>query len=60
MSSMLYVADRGMPSFQTARLSADVVCAGDSITGWNNLGGGGTGPTTPTRSFSSDSANPWD
>ena len=27
-----------MPSFQTARLSADVVCAGDSITGWNNFG----------------------
>ena len=38
MASILYVADRGMPSFQTARLSADVVCAGDSITGWNNFG----------------------
>jgi lysophospholipase L1-like esterase len=39
MTSILYVADRGMPTFQTARLSADVVCAGDSITGWNNFGG---------------------
>ena len=38
MASVLYVADRGMPSFETARLSADVVCAGDSITGWNNFG----------------------
>ena len=38
MTSILYVADRGTPSFQTARLSADVVCAGDSITGWNNFG----------------------
>ena len=38
MASVLYVAERGMPSFQTARLSADVVCAGDSITGWNNFG----------------------
>jgi lysophospholipase L1-like esterase len=38
MTSILYVGDRGTPSFQTARLSADVVCAGDSITGWNNLG----------------------
>ena len=38
MGSVLYVADRGMPSFQTARLSVDVVCAGDSITGWNNFG----------------------
>jgi lysophospholipase L1-like esterase len=38
MASVLYVADRGTPSFQAARLSADVVCAGDSITGWNNFG----------------------
>jgi lysophospholipase L1-like esterase len=38
MTSILYVADRGTPSFETARLSADVVCAGDSITGWNNFG----------------------
>ncbi len=38
MASVVYVADRGTPSFQTARLSADVVCAGDSITGWNNFG----------------------
>ena len=39
MTSILYVADRGMPSFQTAPLSVDIVCAGDSITGWNNFGG---------------------
>jgi lysophospholipase L1-like esterase len=39
MPSVLYVADRRLPSFQTARLSVDVVCAGDSITGWNNFGG---------------------
>src|SRR5271165_5580234 len=39
MTSILYVANRGMPSFQTDSLSADVVCAGDSITGWNNFGG---------------------
>ena len=38
MTSILYVTDRGKPTFQTARLSADVVCAGDSITGWNNFG----------------------
>ena len=38
MASVFYVADRGIPFFQTARLSADVVCAGDSITGWNNFG----------------------
>jgi lysophospholipase L1-like esterase len=38
MASVLHVADRGTPSFQAARFSADVVCAGDSITGWNNFG----------------------
>jgi lysophospholipase L1-like esterase len=39
MPSILYVADRRLPSFQMARQSVDVVCAGDSITGWNNFGG---------------------
>ena len=39
MTSILYVADRSKPNFQTARLSVNVVCAGDSITGWNNFGG---------------------
>ena len=38
MPAALYVADRDTPSYQTARLSADVVCAGDSLTGWNNFG----------------------
>ena len=38
MTSVVYIADRGMPSFQAASLSVDVVCAGDSITGWNNFG----------------------
>jgi lysophospholipase L1-like esterase len=38
MTSILYVADRDAPAFTAARLSADVVCAGDSITGWNNFG----------------------
>ena len=39
MTSVVYIADRRMPPFQTDSLSADVVCAGDSITGWNNFGG---------------------
>lgn len=38
MTSILYVADKDAPAFEAARLSADVVCAGDSITGWNNFG----------------------
>jgi lysophospholipase L1-like esterase len=38
MPAVRYVADRGTKPFETARLSADLVCAGDSITGWNNFG----------------------
>jgi lysophospholipase L1-like esterase len=38
MGSVLYQADRKSPPFQAGRPSVDVVCAGDSITGWNNLG----------------------
>jgi lysophospholipase L1-like esterase len=35
---ILSVAERRTSAFQTARTSVDVVCAGDSITGWNNFG----------------------
>jgi lysophospholipase L1-like esterase len=34
----LYLADRDTASFQDERLAVDVVCAGDSLTGWNNEG----------------------
>ena len=34
----IYVLDQGKPSFEQERLAVDVVCAGDSITGWNNFG----------------------
>jgi lysophospholipase L1-like esterase len=34
----LYLADFQQDSFQKDRTSVDVVCAGDSITGWNNNG----------------------
>jgi lysophospholipase L1-like esterase len=36
---MHYLADRRTHSFLDARSSVDIVCAGDSITGWNNFGG---------------------
>jgi lysophospholipase L1-like esterase len=39
MTTAVYLADRKSPSFQAGRSSVDVVCAGDSITGWNNFGG---------------------
>lgn len=34
----LYLVDRSTPAFEQARATIDVVCAGDSITGWNNFG----------------------
>jgi lysophospholipase L1-like esterase len=37
-ADLLYVVDRDTPSFEAARTRIDVVCAGDSITGWNNFG----------------------
>jgi lysophospholipase L1-like esterase len=38
MPSVLYLANRESPAFEAGRNSVDVVCAGDSITGWNNFG----------------------
>ena len=35
---ILYTADQGSPTFKAARATVDVVCAGDSLTGWNNFG----------------------
>ena len=37
MPPVLYLADQGSPDFEERRTSIDVVCAGDSITGWNNF-----------------------
>jgi lysophospholipase L1-like esterase len=44
MPDVLYVAERGSPAFEARRTSVDVVCAGDSITGWNNFGVVGVWP----------------
>jgi len=35
---VVYLADLNHPAFEQDRLAVDVVCAGDSITGWNNFG----------------------
>ena len=35
---LVYVANQGTESFEEDRLTVDIVCAGDSITGWNNYG----------------------
>ena len=35
---VLYTVDQGSPAFEEARATVDVVCLGDSLTGWNNFG----------------------
>ena len=35
---MLCAVDLHAPDFEQARMDIDVVCAGDSLTGWNNEG----------------------
>jgi lysophospholipase L1-like esterase len=44
MPSVLHVAERDSPTFEARRITVDVVCAGDSITGWNNFGAVGDWP----------------
>ena len=41
---VVYLADLNRPAFEQDRLAVDVVCAGDSITGWNNFGPATTWP----------------
>lgn len=41
---VVYFTDVSRPAFEQARGSVDVVCAGDSITGWNNFGPVGLWP----------------
>jgi lysophospholipase L1-like esterase len=43
---VLYVVDQGTPAFEAARAAVDVVCAGDSLTGWNNFGPAHSWPYT--------------
>ena len=38
MPSVLFTVDQGTPAFEAARTAVNVVCAGDSLTGWNNFG----------------------
>ena len=36
--AVLYTVDQGTAAFEAARTAVDVVCLGDSLTGWNNYG----------------------
>ena len=38
MEEPLYVVNDGVGTFERDRMAVDIVCAGDSITGWNNYG----------------------
>jgi len=38
---MLYVVDSGTRDFEQARTAVDVVCAGDSLTGFRSAAGTG-------------------
>ena len=35
---VLYVVERDTAVFETAKATVDIVCGGDSLTGWNNFG----------------------
>jgi len=49
MGTPLCIADQGSDAFEAARRQIDVVCLGDSLTGWNNYGprSGWPWPTYP-------------
>jgi hypothetical protein len=51
MPPVLYLADRTSPAFESGRTAVDVVCAGDSITGWNNFGVVGEWPVRTYPQF---------
>lgn len=48
---VVYLADEGSAPFEQARLAVDLVCAGDSITGWNNFGPARSWPYPTYPSF---------
>ena len=38
MNSVICTVEKGSPAFEAGRAAVDIVCAGDSLTGWNNFG----------------------
>jgi len=59
MGGILYLADRHSPSFRAGRLTVDAVCAGDSITGWNNFGEVECWPYRTYPEFLQRRCEPW-
>ena len=58
--NVLYTADQGSPAFDIARIAVDVICAGDSLTGWNNFGPAHTWPYRTYPDFLQNPAFRWD
>ena len=52
--TVLYLVDQGSPAFEAARTAIDIVCAGDSLTGWNNFGPAQTWPYPTYPQFLQD------
>lgn len=57
---ILYIADQGTPAFQANRLAVDIICAGDSLTGWNNFGPAATWPYRTYPDFLQELVQPLD
>ncbi len=55
---LLYVVNRETPAFQRDRMGVDVVCAGDSLTGWNNFGPANAWPYRTYPEFLQASCDP--
>ena len=58
MNSILYTADQGTPAFDANKTAVDVVCAGDSLTGWNNYGPARTWPYQTYPQFLQEMCEP--
>ena len=41
---VLYTVDQRTPAFEAGRTAVDVICTGDSLTGWNNFGSADSWP----------------
>jgi len=58
--NVLYLADRYSLYFENNREKVDIVCAGDSITGWNNAGDIANWPFPTYPEFLQELVNPAD
>jgi hypothetical protein len=57
-STILCVFDQGTRTFEASRSSVDVVCLGDSLTGWNNFGPAQTWPCPTYPQFLQEMCQP--